>query len=418
MKRILLTSFLLTAFLSLYSQNGWYAINSGTNNQLYDITFVDDATGYACGRLGTMIYTADSGNSWTTLTMPNATHVNAVKFLSANTGYAVSEQSIIKTTNGSNWNLQNTTNGGNDVFFSSSSVGYVVGDYGFIVKTITSSVTWVTQTSGVNHHLKGVWCLSNDLVFAVGNNGTIIKTTDGGANWDTVSSGTNMNLVDIQFLDNNTAFIIGSDFTNHIGLLIKTSDGGTNWNITQNFSVEPRSIHFTTADTGYIVGYDPDSVSGLILKTTDGGASWNKQYCPSSNTLKGLHFQNSEYGFAVGVGGDIIKTTNGGVGGGPPNYTPSFALPEIGLLQNTPNPFYDITNITFNLSMHGKVCLKIYDVLGQEINCLVNQKLQAGQHHVTWNGKDKNGKRTEKGLYYYSLEAQGMIVTKSMVFLN
>ena len=49
-----------------------------------------------------------------------------------------------------------------------------------------------------------------------------------------------------------------------------------------------------------------------ILGTTDGGTTWNIQYPPTTGALSGVHFLNERVGYAVGDGGTILKTTDGG----------------------------------------------------------------------------------------------------------
>ena len=71
------------------------------------------------------------------------------------------------------------------------------------------------------------------------------------------------------------------------------------------------------------------------------------------------------------------------------------------LSQNYPNPFNPSTNISFTISNRCVVSLKIYNILGEEVTSLVNNKmLEAGQHRITWNAAD-----LPSGVYFYQLEA-------------
>jgi len=86
------------------------------------------------------------------------------------------------------------------------------------------------------------------------------------------------------------------------------------------------------------------------------------------------------------------------------------------LYQNYPNPFNSETKIEFSLSNSAQVDLKILDIMGREINTLVNQKLGAGVHHINWNGKGKNGSIMPSGLYLYKIKTDGFCSTKKMIF--
>ena len=92
---------------------------------------------------------------------------------------------------------------------------------------------------------------------------------------------------------------------------------------------------------------------------------------------------------------------------------------EYRLEQNYPNPFNPNTTIQYTLPINRKVSLKIYNVNGQLVNTLVNNKLvSAGTHKVMWNGKNKNGLQVSTGMYFYSLEWAGMKKVKSMTLLK
>ena len=92
---------------------------------------------------------------------------------------------------------------------------------------------------------------------------------------------------------------------------------------------------------------------------------------------------------------------------------------EYRLEQNYPNPFNPNTTIQYTLPINRKVSIKIYNVNGQLVNTLVNNKLvSAGTHRVMWNGKNKNGLQVSTGMYFYSLEWAGMKKVKSMTLLK
>ena len=55
------------------------------------------------------------------------------------------------------------------------------------------------------------------------------------------------------------------------------------------------------------------------------------------------------------------------------------------LAQNYPNPFNPSTIIKFNITQSAAVTLSIYNVSGQKVATLVNQKLSAGSYEIDWN---------------------------------
>lgn len=74
------------------------------------------------------------------------------------------------------------------------------------------------------------------------------------------------------------------------------------------------------------------------------------------------------------------------------------------LSQSYPNPFRDITNITFLVPSEQQVVVRIYDTAGRAIKDIVNENLVAGDYSYTWDGTDYQYSSMDPGLYFYRLE--------------
>jgi hypothetical protein len=83
------------------------------------------------------------------------------------------------------------------------------------------------------------------------------------------------------------------------------------------------------------------------------------------------------------------------------------------LMQNYPNPFNPSTTINFTVTQTTQVTLKIFDVLGNEVNILVNQVVPSGNHDVQF---DASG--LPSGLYFYTLNTGNFVETKKMVLMK
>lgn len=96
------------------------------------------------------------------------------------------------------------------------------------------------------------------------------------------------------------------------------------------------------------------------------------------------------------------------------------SLPDkYSLQQNYPNPFNPSTVISYNLPVSGKVVLKIYDVLGNEVATLVNNIQAAGSHQVEFNTQQTtNHQQLSSGVYFYTLRAANFVESKKMVLLK
>jgi len=81
-------------------------------------------------------------------------------------------------------------------------------------------------------------------------------------------------------------------------------------------------------------------------------------------------------------------------------------------IDNYPNPFNASTRIVYQLSNTHHVTIKIYNVKGQLIEILVDNKfLQPGQHKTVWDGMDRNGLIVPSGIYIYEMQAGETRVT-------
>ncbi|HMS64387.1 MAG TPA: agmatine deiminase family protein [Ignavibacteria bacterium] len=83
------------------------------------------------------------------------------------------------------------------------------------------------------------------------------------------------------------------------------------------------------------------------------------------------------------------------------------------LSQNYPNPFNPVTNLEFGISELGFVSLKVYDILGNEVATLVNEKKNSGIYRVKFDGSNLSS-----GIYFYKLEAGNFTETKRMILLK
>jgi len=94
-------------------------------------------------------------------------------------------------------------------------------------------------------------------------------------------------------------------------------------------------------------------------------------------------------------------------------------LPEkYELKQNYPNPFNPFTSIQYDLPEQSQVTLMIYDILGIEIQTLVNTNQDAGYKSVIWDGTDEFGNSVGIGIYLYQIKAGNFSQTKKMLLLQ
>jgi len=95
------------------------------------------------------------------------------------------------------------------------------------------------------------------------------------------------------------------------------------------------------------------------------------------------------------------------------------AVPEkFDLAQNYPNPFNPSTTIEYAMPESGPVTFAVFNALGQKVRfCDVGWN-SAGNHQLSWDGRDDRGAPVPSGVYYYRLTAGNLTETRKMVLLK
>ena len=88
------------------------------------------------------------------------------------------------------------------------------------------------------------------------------------------------------------------------------------------------------------------------------------------------------------------------------------------LIGNYPNPFNPETKISYSLAKEGNAELTIYNIKGQKVKTLMNDHVDAGEHSVIWNGKDKNGTDVSSGVYFCRLKTVDGVQNRKMLLLK
>jgi uncharacterized protein (TIGR03790 family) len=90
---------------------------------------------------------------------------------------------------------------------------------------------------------------------------------------------------------------------------------------------------------------------------------------------------------------------------------------QLALSQNYPNPFNPITTIAYQNPMLGRVVLRVFNSVGQQVSILVDQVQAAGWHSVNFPGSDKTI-GLASGTYFYRIEVGNQVITRKMIMLQ
>jgi hypothetical protein len=103
----------------------------------------------------------------------------------------------------------------------------------------------------------------------------------------------------------------------------------------------------------------------------------------------------------IGSGGTEVEKEN------------SIPPKESALGQNYPNPFNPTTNISFFVETYGHTSLRVYDILGREVETLVNSVQQPGNYSVPFDAS-----KLASGIYFYQMRAGNFVETKKLVLMK
>ncbi|MDH4070335.1 MAG: M14 family zinc carboxypeptidase [Ignavibacteria bacterium] len=179
---------------------------------------------------------------------------------------------------------------------------------------------------------------------------------------------------------------------------VSTNGGVTWWNLTGLHTIPVLGQPSFTGTRHWVVEeMDLSAYVGSVVNLrfhlhTDGGIPGDGFYF---DDLRVIDFDGS-------------GTTAVGSDGGP-------VVLEAYLDQNHPNPFNPATTISYHLRAAGPVSLRVYDLLGREVNVLVDEVQSAGSHSARWNGDDALGNEVTSGVYFYRIATDGLVQTRKLI---
>ncbi len=88
------------------------------------------------------------------------------------------------------------------------------------------------------------------------------------------------------------------------------------------------------------------------------------------------------------------------------------------LLPNHPNPFNPVTVIPYRIREQTHVKMVIYDVLGREVEVLVDQEKKPGQYHARWDGLHSQGGELANGIYICRLIVGDFYQSRKLMYLK
>lgn len=275
----------------------WLQLSTGPDISMNSVFFSTPDQGIVVGAGGRIARTSNKGVTWSSVSsgLDSIVNLNSVHFTNSNVGFAGGSpgRMIRSTDGGQSWAIKES---GIDmeilsVHLTNDQSGYAVGaggDAGFsIFQTKNGGETWTQPKPTVSGGFRGaVWFTSTTTGYVVSEYGLTLKTSDAGSKWDTLDTGLgefSAQLISVHFPSPDTGYICGGN-----GLLLRTINAGKNWKtLTTNSTETFNSIFFTNGRIGIAVGE-----SGTIFRTIDAGDNWINVAPPaiSGSPLKAVFF--------------------------------------------------------------------------------------------------------------------------------
>lgn len=269
-----------------------------------DIFFKTGQTGFIAFE-NSIYKTSDGGAHWEKVISLNAIHskyqysafFHAITFSDANNGWAVGDfRKIFRTTDGgSHWE---------EISWSSSTAPYIA----------YTDVHFINASTGF---IAGYEV--SDILMNFGFEEFILRTDDGGQHWERQLLPTNSDfrIIDVSFHDagNGYAHLRRSQSTDEIYI---TKDGGGNWIERTPAALRAiQTLEMLPDGRGFAFGKTHDYRIRFV-RTSDYGETWTTVAVPLFDqqdefAISDITFEDDSHGFAVGAGGNILVTTDGGV---------------------------------------------------------------------------------------------------------
>jgi photosystem II stability/assembly factor-like uncharacterized protein len=406
--------------------SSWTQQSVGASAGLVSVSIVDDNIVWTCGWGGVVYRTTNGGSSWI-----QGTNVpsdgTGIFGLNADTALVCANLTnngrIYRTTNGGiSWSLvfeyTGTSAAIQNVHMFDAHGGVALGDpvggLWKILHTTNSGLTWDSLSqvpqSGWGYRDASVWVSQSKGWFGT-DGGLVYYTADGGLTWSLSDLGS-MDVFSLEFP--NEALGMASTAFRYI---YKTTNGGSSWSYVS--TVPGTTLAIVAFIAGVAVPTPRWWATNMdeIFRSTNHGTSWTYEtlangYPFNDIAMKYIPDKGVIVGYAVAAADGVLMKYTELVTSAPDDG--EYPLPlSMELDQNYPNPFNPSTTLSYALPHSSFVVLKVYNMLGQEVQALVKEQKEAGAHHVQFNAEG-----LPSGVYVYRIESEGHVASRKMMLLK
>ena len=173
-----------------------------------------------------------------------------------------------------------------------------------------------------------------------------------------------------------------------------------------------KSIHINHSSMNITVIGNFDITSGTINPAFQSTGYWYDYLSGDSifvsNTTANITLQAGEYHIYTSLRVPLSTTITA------IDDEPSAV--QIGAVSFYPNPSSELSFISFDSDKKSDVSIQVFDLIGNEIAVIANEKnLSSGHHEWQWNLKNKSGAKVSKGIYFIRVMNNGAAVTGKII---
>ncbi|MDZ7742178.1 MAG: YCF48-related protein [Bacteroidota bacterium] len=396
----------------------WQKVELPTEQYLRSVYFTDSLFGWIAGDSGTILHTTDGGENWSIQNSGTENRISDIFFLNRDLGWATAINYtaqpygtiVLSTTDGGeNWSQQAYPDHDlfmNCILFLDSLNGWMGGSPHALVKTSDGGITWqqasIDTSTLAFFPVLEINFLNENVGYATGGifdiAGVIWHTNNGGQNWTAIDPqyAPADEVHGMHIFDSLHALGAGGDPDFAYGMAtIETTDGAQSW------TYEEPGIQGNAYDIDFRNDYEawcPLGPQRKLIVSLDAGQSWTPVPAPDSVEIFDICFPDSLHGYGVGRNGAFIR------------FDASFpvGVQENDIQQNVagrlkvyPNPIQSNTNLEFELNGSGRCQIMIYEQSGKR-KAMMDYQGQKGRNELSLDTGE-----LPAGIYFFVLKQHG-----------
>ncbi len=416
MKNISTTLLFFLTFTAI-SLSQWITVPSSPSGFLHNIVDVNNSI-YLSHSSNGAYKSTDGMVSWQVISNGlnniQAKQIFEILFYNGDLFAATADGIYKSTDDGNNWEKKSSgiTIGPGAIYeFTESIFEYngnlFTGAFNGLYRSTNNAENWMLTNVTGQHIWAKNFTVHNGILFAAreaGNYPSGFKSFDGGVTWESLP---------------NTPLFSTITFFSEPGKLWSgtihgvwlSSDDGINWEDRSNgLPPDPYNTCIVRIN-GKLVTTLKFGGSG-IFRSSDEGINWEDfgDELPFLNSIEKIIIYNDKIVAATSGGlwqrdtADVVTQIE---------EQENSLLSEFKLQQNYPNPFNPSTAINFSVPEPGIVTLKIIDLLGREVETVVDEFKPAGNYNIIFNADNLTN-----GIYFYRMTSGSNVITRKMVLLR